>query len=142
MTNNDSEKAEVLGKFFSSVYTIEPEWTWVLNDEDKPNISKVINIEITQELIQKKLCKLNINKSPGPDNLHPRVVKELADVLVKPLHIIFNLSLCLGKIPTAWKTATVSAIYKLKGSKNVAENYRPIWIHGTKVDYTTTIKNS
>ena len=126
MTNNDSEKAEVLGKFFSSVYTIGPEWTWVLNDEDKPNISKVINIEITQELIQKELCKLNVNKSPGPDNLHPRVVKELADVLVKPLHIIFNLSLRLGKIPPAWKTATVSASYKLKGSKNVAENYRPI----------------
>ena len=126
MTNNDSEKAEVLGKFFSSVNTIEPEWTWVLNDEDKPNISKVINIEITQELIQKKLCKLNVNKSPGPDNLHPRGVKELADVLVKPFHIIFNLSLRFGKIPTAWKTATVSAIYKLKGSKNVAENYRPV----------------
>ena len=69
---------------------------------------------------------MNVNKSPGPDNLHPRVVKELAGVLVKPLHIIFNLSLRLGKIPTAWKTATVSAIYKLKGSKNVAENYRPI----------------
>ena len=98
----------------------------MLNDEDKPNISKVINIEITQELIQKKLCKLNVNKSPGPDNLHPGVVKELADVLVKPLHIIFNLSLRLGKIPTAWKTATVSVIYKLKGSKNVAEDYRPI----------------
>ena len=37
MTNNGSEKAEVLGKFFSSVYTRESEWTWVLNDEDKPN---------------------------------------------------------------------------------------------------------
>ena len=77
-------------------------------------------------MIWKKLHNLNVNKSPGPDNLHPRVIKELVDVLVKPLHIIFNLSLRLGRIPTAWKLATVTAIYKQKGSKHVSGNYRPI----------------
>ena len=78
MTNNDSEKAEVLGKFFSSVYTIEPKWTWVLNDEDKPNISKVINIEITQELIQKKTLQIECKQVSSTRQLTPESCQRIS----------------------------------------------------------------
>ena len=81
MTKNDDEKADVLGKFFSSVYVEEPEWTWILDDEKKANIKRELKLDITKEIISKKLQELNINKSPGPDNMHPKVVKELASVL-------------------------------------------------------------
>ena len=101
ITKNDHEKAEVLGKFFSSVYVKEPEWTWVLDDDDKANIKEELKLDITKEIISKKLHELNINKSPGPDNMHPKVLKELASVLIDPLFIIFNISLRLGKIPSA-----------------------------------------
>ena len=72
------------------------------------------------------MSELKANKSPGPDSMHPHVMKELVEVLVNPLYLIFQLSIKLGKIPTAWKLANVSAIYKNIGSKHCPENFRPI----------------
>ena len=126
MTNDDHEKANILGKYFSSVYTKEPDWTWDLNQEDKPHIREELQLEITKEVISKKLGVLNVNKSPGPDTMHPRVVKEVAQMLIDPFFIIYQLSIKLGKIPKAWKLATVSAIFKNKGCKHNPENFRPI----------------
>ena len=83
-------------------------------------------MNLSKEDILQKLLKLNANRLPGPDNLQPRVIKELAPVLVDPLFIIFELSLKLGKIPSAWKLATVTAIFKNKGNKRDPSNYRPI----------------
>ena len=51
------------------------------------------NLEISQEEITKILKKLKIDKSPGPDKIHPRILKELAETISKPLTIIFNQSL-------------------------------------------------
>jgi hypothetical protein len=126
MTKDDYQKASILGEYFSSVFVKEPDWTWGMNDEDKPSIKEELQINITKEIIHKNILDLNVNKSPGSDNLHPRVFKELAAVLVDPLFMIYNLSLRLGKVPSAWKLASISAIYKSKGSKHNAENYRPI----------------
>ena len=58
--------------------------------------------------------------------MHPRVVKELSLVIVNLFYYIFNLSIKTGKIPSAWKLGSISAIYKNKGSKHCVENYRPI----------------
>ena len=82
MTKNDHEKANILGNFFSSVYVKEPDWSWILRDEDKPDIKEDLRLNLTKEDILQKLLKLNANKSPDPDNLQPRVIKELAPVLV------------------------------------------------------------
>ena len=68
---------------------------------------------------------LKINKSQGPDGIHPRVLKELANSLTKPLTILFQEAAEAEQIPEEWRTATVSAIFK-KGSKSKAQNYRPV----------------
>ena len=88
------------------------------------NITKLNKVEM--EKGKEKLQELNVYKPPGPDNLHPRVFKEIASVLVNPLFMIFNLNIKHSKIPSAWKLASITAIYKNKGSKHSAENYRPI----------------
>ena len=69
--------------------------------------------------------KLNPAKSSGPDNLHSKTLKELANVLDKPLKILFQNTLPKGKIPKEWKHANVTAIFK-KGDRNKPNNYRPI----------------
>ena len=122
MVTDEHEKAHIFGRFFSSVFVKEPEWTWILDHEEKPRISKELELTTTKEIITKKLHDLNINKYPGPDNLHPKIFKELAQVIVKPLFIIFNLSTQLNKIPAAWKSASITPIYKHKGNKHIAEN--------------------
>ena len=50
-----------------------------------------------------------MNKSPGPDNMHPRDVKELVAVIVHPFYFIVNLSLKTGKVPSGWKVELISA---------------------------------
>ena len=125
-TSDDSQKANILGDFFSSVYVKEPDWIWVLNEESKPNIREELKLDISLAKVKEKLEGLKINKSPGPDGQHPRVLKEIADTIAYPLWYIFNLSLKTGKIPDAWKLATVSPIFKKKGSKMSPGNYRPV----------------
>ena len=68
---------------------------------------------------------LNLNKSVGPDEVHPRMLFELVGELSEPLAYLFNRTLKEGKIPDDWKKATVSPIFK-KGVRNRAANYRPI----------------
>ena len=76
-------------------------------------------------MVRKEVISLNINKAIGPDEIHPRLLKELVDYITIPLFIIMKKSLVDGILPTDWKLANVSPVFK-KGSKNLAENYRPI----------------
>ena len=64
---------------------------------------------ISTEDVFKHLCKLQPSKSPGPDNLHPRILKELADVLSEPLAILFMKSLETEDLPEDWKSANVDS---------------------------------
>ena len=69
--------------------------------------------------------KSKTDKSPGPDGLHPRVLRELSEVIAYPLKIILDKTFADGKLPTKWKTAEVRPIFK-KGSKTDPGNYRPV----------------
>ncbi len=121
----DQTKAEVLNNFFTSVFTREmlsniP----ILDMLDKIN-TPLEKILITDELVKKKLDKLKPTKSPGPDGMHPRILKELSHVISGPLATIMSKSLQEGIVPSPWKTAHVSPIYK-KGPKSDPGNYRPV----------------
>ena len=69
--------------------------------------------------------KTNITRSCGPDELHPRMLKELAVKMATPMTKLFNQSLFRGEVPKEWKMANVSPIFK-KGSRKVAAKYCPV----------------
>ncbi|KAK4813363.1 hypothetical protein QYF61_003562 [Mycteria americana] len=54
---------------------------------------------IQGEMVSDLLHHLDIHKSMGPDEIHLRVLKELADVLTKPLSIIYQQSWLTGEVP-------------------------------------------
>ena len=49
--------------------------------------------------MKERLESLNPHKSPGPDGLHPRVLKELSNAINKPLAIIMQKSLDAHTLP-------------------------------------------
>ena len=122
--HTDPEKAKELNNFFASVFTRESD-AGIPEPELKYHGTKLEAIVITEEEVLKKLKKLNPTKSQGPDCLHPRVLKEVAEVIAKPLASLFNKSLLEGTVPEEWKIAEVTAIFK-KGSTTSAGNYRPV----------------
>ena len=65
---NDSDKAAALQGFFSSVYADEPDGDFDTLDNLTNNVrTKMSEVVITKDNVYRKLCNLNISKSPGPD---------------------------------------------------------------------------
>ena len=119
----DTDKTDIMNVFFCSVYTEEN--TSRIPDFDNRSPKDLPLPIITEDIVFKKLKALNVNKSPGPDRLHPFILREAADILKVPLSIIFNLSLNQGSLPQLWKDAEVTPIFK-KGKKSSPGNYRPV----------------
>ena len=82
-------------------------------------------MDINYDKVLKILLKLKTGKSPGPDGLHPRVLKEVATEIAPALTTIFKKSMETSSLPDDWLLANVSPIYK-KDNKHVAGNYRPV----------------
>ena len=124
MKSEEQEKADILNRFFSSVFTTEnmlliPEPTWQFEG------AKLDDIAISTECVHQKLRQLKVTSSPGPDGVPSRVLSETADAICVPLTTLFRQSLSSGHLPEEWRLGTVVPIYK-KGCKSLPENYRPI----------------
>ena len=113
-----------MNDFFSSVFTKENTDSIPKLDE-RNNGTFLSEIILTREAIKNKLNKLNPNKAMGPDHIPSFILKTFSEELSLPLLFIFNKSLSEGVVPTSWKLAEVTAIYK-KGDKTEPGNYRPV----------------
>ena len=118
----DEDKADILQNQFSSVFTEEPQGD--LPDFPSQTDTKV-ELKLSIEMIRKEILSINPNKSIGPDEVHPVMLKELVDYVSPPLFLVMSKSLAEGKLPTDWRLVHVTPIYK-RGPKNIAENYRPV----------------
>ena len=91
---------------------------------------KLDSISVSSDEVTSVLTSLNIGKASGPDSINNRLLKELAQPLTPPLKDLFNYSFAIGKVPSIWKQANVSPIYK-KDDPSVVSNYRPISLLST-----------
>ena len=119
---NEQEIVDNFNKFFASVYVNEP--------SDLPfvlpyNGQMLSQMTIEESVVLQSLKELDVNKPPGPDNIHPKFLYETAVLISKPLTHIFSLSLRSSILPAEWKVAKITPIFKT-GNKSHTNNYRPI----------------
>ena len=60
---------------------------------------------VTNDELLKLINMLKNGKSPGPDNIGPKLLKQVSHVLVNPLVYMYNLSIETGIVPEKLKIA-------------------------------------
>ena len=122
---SEEQTASIFADHFSSVYNIPLE-----RGSYKAPLVNVVNYisktVITEDMILQQLEFLDGSKSPGPDGIHPNLLKRFSKDFANILFYIFNKSLESGILPSDWKSANIVVPIHKKDSKLLAKNYRPI----------------
>ena len=124
---DDECAANHLNDYFCSVFTVEnldnvPQPKQVFQGSEQDCLNKLV---ISTDDVKLKLERLRTDKSPGVDELHPMLLRELRDEIAEPLAEIFQASLDTGKVPDDWRSANITSLFK-KGRRCDSQNYRPI----------------
>ena len=129
MTNgNDTatggpEIANCFNEYFYSVFT---------KDDSQPQQREFISSFSTESIsfsvsdVFNIMSTLNTTKATGIDNISPVLLKNCANSLSTPVHILFSLSITRGTLPKEWKTHLITQIFKF-GDKADIRNYRPVF---------------
>ena len=124
LTVSDSqEKADAINAQFLSVHIEEDVST--LPDLGTSPYSSIGTEDITMEGVACLLADLQSHKAHGPDEIPARLLKETAYNMAPLLTLIFKASLHQQHLPSDWKTAHITPVFK-KGSRKNPVNYRPI----------------
>ena len=101
LIENGEEINKELNKYFLSVFSkeesgreLDPVQIFMGQEVDK--LSEIV---ISREVISKEIDGLKKTKSPGPDDIFPKILKECREELVEPIAMIFRKSLDTGVVP-------------------------------------------
>ncbi|GAB0193858.1 mitochondrial enolase superfamily member 1 [Grus japonensis] len=137
LVTQNMEKAEVLHAAFASICTSKTSFPESQVPETSGRVWSKEDIPLVEEdQVREYLRKLAVHKSVGPDGTHSQALKELADVIARPLSVIFDPSWQLGQVPKNWRKANATPIFN-KGKEEDPGNYRLIsfkWIPGKVIE--------
>ena len=82
-------------------------------------------VAVSEDEILRTIMSIPINKSPGPDKIYVRIIRDSLPYVLTPVTNIINSSLLSSTYPDSWKLAEVVPIPK-EGNHEIASNNRPI----------------
>ena len=120
--------ANMINDYFTG---ISPKLACAFDDDwiffGTPNFTVIENMYVTEEEVTGFCKEMYTNKSSAIDNISSNVLKLAFLTLSKQLTYIFNLSLETATIPSVWKYATITPLFKT-GDVSQCNNYRPMSI--------------
>jgi hypothetical protein len=138
---NTLEVANDFNQFFQSVGKRAAETAEMLALQNNLNISTELEPQnrrselfstelfkftpVTCTEVQRIITTMPSNKSPGPDKISMRIIKDCLPVILGPLTDIINNSFTTSAFPESWKIAEIIPLLK-EGDHEVAANNRPL----------------
>ncbi|XP_061704785.1 uncharacterized protein LOC133516089 [Cydia pomonella] len=116
---------DLFNNYFSSVFVSGCNQSRLPSPQPSSPSVDISSINITDNLVNKHLKNLCVNKGAGFDNIHPLLVSKLYAELAAPLAKLFRKSLSEGIVPSVWKQAIITPVHK-GGDKHNIKLYRPI----------------
>ena len=128
--NDPTQIANALNRQFISFGTPDDP-AWSLPGIPYHGLPALPSFSTTPTAISQHIRRLKPKKAAGADGISHELLKALSPSIAIPLSLVFNQSFVTGIFPDVWKAAVVVPIYKNKGSKLSASNYRPISLLST-----------
>ena len=122
------EKAETLSEHFKSVFVVDDKKSCEDGGscfDDFTNPDRLSNVNFSPFAITKILRKLKVKSAGGPDLVPPVFFKNCCSYLAQPLSYIFNVFFQSGYLPSEWRLAFITPVFK-NGDSTCPNNYRPI----------------
>lgn len=127
---DDYGKANVLNNYFSSIGVAEGSVDQTIFNADNDTVfcgqfMESVDFDCLKIVNAAKRIKAKCKMSCDHEGFPTILIKKMIDVLCYPLSLIYNSFISVGKLPTSWKTAVITPIFK-KGLASDPANYRPI----------------
>ena len=119
------EKAKILQEQYTKVFS-DPQKVATDDIKGQSTDKTIADIYFTTEDVEEAIQDIPTFAAPGPDKFPAILLKECCKQLAYPLYKIWRKSLDEGKIPAKLKSQSIIPIYKRKGGKASAANYRPV----------------
>ena len=115
--------ADIINNHFSNINKLLPP----LQTTELPAYlpSRPLQAIVNEYEVYQHLKRIPQSKSPGPDDIPPRLMREFAPELATPLCNIFNSSITEGVVPNQWKRAMTVPIPKTNPPTSL-DDLRPI----------------
>ena len=122
---DDTEKANVINDFFANIGSRLGRTNSNFSQQGDCTVPSVNDITICEDLVRRKLNAIQPNKSAGPNDIQPKLLKLAEPAIVSPLTGLFSFCTNLGETFPDWKNPCLILVYK-KDDEVEINNYRLI----------------